>query len=46
MALATMDRADPQVAVAAMNASARNASFFPAFFLTPAVMASAARLAS
>ncbi|WP_442184477.1 hypothetical protein [Rhizobium leguminosarum] len=36
-----LDRADPRVAIAAMqamNASVRNAVFFPAFFLTPAVL--------
>ncbi|QFG27390.1 DUF1772 domain-containing protein [Actinomadura sp. WMMB 499] len=43
-----LDDADPRVAIAAMqsmNASVRNAVFFPAFFLTPAVMALAAVLA-
>lgn len=36
-----LDQADPRVAIAAMqamNASVRNAVFFPAFFLTPAVL--------
>ncbi|HEV7433449.1 MAG TPA: anthrone oxygenase family protein [Pseudorhizobium sp.] len=36
-----LDQADPQVAVAAMqamNASVRNAVFFPAFFLTPVLL--------
>ncbi|RMC31648.1 DUF1772 domain-containing protein [Paracoccus alkanivorans] len=36
-----LDAADPRVAIAAMqamNASVRNAVFFPAFFLTPAVL--------
>ncbi|MBY5840150.1 DUF1772 domain-containing protein [Rhizobium leguminosarum] len=36
-----LDRADPRVAIAAMqamNASVRNAVFFPTFFLTPAVL--------
>lgn len=36
-----LDRADPRVAIAAMqamNASVRNAVFFPAFFLTPVVL--------
>jgi uncharacterized membrane protein len=43
-----LDAADPRVAIAAMqamNASVRNATFFPAFFLTPFVMALAALLA-
>lgn len=43
-----LDQADPRVAIAAMqemNASVRNAVFFPAFFLTPAVMLLAAALA-
>ncbi|TCU15357.1 DUF1772 domain-containing protein [Rhizobium sullae] len=36
-----LDQADPRVAIAAMqamNASVRNMVFFPAFFLTPAVL--------
>ncbi|MEM9795349.1 MAG: anthrone oxygenase family protein [Pseudomonadota bacterium] len=36
------DIADPRVAIAAMqavNASVRNAAFFPAFFLTPVILA-------
>ena len=36
-----LDEADPRVAIAAMqamNASVRNAVFFPAFFLTPVVL--------
>lgn len=36
-----LDQADPRVAIAAMqamNASVRNALFFPAFFLTPALL--------
>jgi uncharacterized membrane protein len=36
-----LDQADPRVAIAAMqamNASVRNAVFFPAFFLTPVVL--------
>ena len=40
-----LDQTDPRVAIAAMqamNASVRNAVFFPAFFLTPAVLALAA----
>ncbi|MEQ9247515.1 MAG: DUF1772 domain-containing protein [Nitratireductor sp.] len=40
-----LDQADPRVAIAAMqamNASVRNAVFFPVFFLTPAVLALAA----
>lgn len=40
-----LDRADPRVAIAAMqamNASVRNAVFFPAFFLTPVVLMLAA----
>ncbi len=43
-----LDTADPAVAIAAMqamNASVRNAVFFPAFFLTPLVLAGAAALA-
>lgn len=42
-----LDDADPRVAVAAMqamNASVRNAVFFPAFFLTPVVLGLAALL--
>lgn len=37
-----LDATDPRIAIAAMqamNASVRNAVFFPAFFLTPAVLA-------
>lgn len=44
-----LDDVDPRVAIAAMqamNASVQNAVFFPAFFLTPAVMALAAWLLS
>lgn len=40
-----LDDADPRVAIAAMqamNASVRNAVFFPTFFLTPVVMGVAA----
>ena len=40
-----LDQADPRIAIAAMqamNASVRNAVFFPAFFLTPIVLAVAA----
>jgi len=40
-----LDQADPRVAVPAMqamNASVRNAVFFPAFFLTPVLLAAAA----
>ena len=36
-----LDQADPRIAIAAMqamNASVRNAVFFPAFFLTPVVL--------
>lgn len=43
-----LDAADPRVAIAAMqamNASVRNWAFFPAFFLTPVVLAAAAGLA-
>lgn len=43
-----LDAADPVVAIAAMqamNASVRNAVFFPAFFLTPVVLLIAALLA-
>lgn len=43
-----LDAADPAVAIAAMqamNASVRNAVFFPAFFLTPVVLFIAALLA-
>lgn len=42
-----LDAADPRIAIGAMqamNASVRNAVFFPAFFLTPVVMAVAAGL--
>lgn len=42
-----LDQADPRVAIQAMqamNASVRNAVFFPAFFLTPVVMGLAALL--
>ena len=40
-----LDQADPRVAIAAMqamNASVRNAVFFPAFFLTPVALAASA----
>ena len=43
-----LDNADPRVAIAAMqamNESVRNPVFFPAFFLTPAVLALASGLA-
>ena len=43
-----LDATDPQVAIAAMqamNASVRNAVFFPAFFLTPVVLGVTAVLA-
>jgi uncharacterized membrane protein len=43
-----LDSADPRVAIAAMqemNASVRNAVFFPAFFLTPVAMLLASWLA-
>lgn len=43
-----LDDADPRVAIAAMqamNASVRNAVFFPAFFLTPLALAVAAAVA-
>ena len=43
-----LDAADPAVAIAAMqamNASVRNAVFFPAFFLTPVILIAAAVLA-
>jgi len=43
-----LDAADPSVAIAAMqamNASVRNAVFFPAFFLTPVVLAATSTLA-
>lgn len=43
-----LDTADPHVAIAAMqsmNASVRNAVFFPAFFLTPAALGLAGVLA-
>lgn len=43
-----LDAADPRVAIEAMqemNASVRNAVFFPAFFLTPAVLAGTGVLA-
>ena len=42
-----LDDADPRVAIdamQAMNASVRNAVFFPAFFLTPVVLGAAAVL--
>lgn len=42
-----LDAADPEVAIQAMqamNASVRNAVFFPAFFLTPVVLAITAAL--
>ncbi|MEM9562155.1 MAG: anthrone oxygenase family protein [Actinomycetota bacterium] len=43
-----LDDADPRVAIAAMqamNASVRNAVFFPSFFLTPIVLGGTALLA-
>lgn len=43
-----LDEADPRVAISAMqamNGSVRNATFFPAFFLTPVALALAAALA-
>lgn len=43
-----LDEADPRVAIAAMqamNASVRNAVFFPAFFLTPVLLALTAMVA-
>ena len=43
-----LDAADPRVAIQAMqemNASVRNAAFFPAFFLTPFVLGATALLA-
>ena len=43
-----LDAADPRVAIAAMqamNASVRNAVFFPAFFLTPVALGATALLA-
>ncbi|RJT38583.1 DUF1772 domain-containing protein [Mesorhizobium waimense] len=43
-----LDQADPRVAIAAMqamNASVRNAVFFPAFFLTPVVLGLTAAMA-
>ncbi len=43
-----LDDADPRVAIAAMqsmNASVRNAVFFPSFFLTPVVLGATALLA-
>ena len=43
-----LDTADPAVAIAAMqamNASVRNAVFFPAFFLTPVILLIAASMA-
>ncbi|SDD81039.1 Uncharacterized membrane protein [Paracoccus isoporae] len=42
-----LDRADPRTAIAAMqamNASVRNAVFFPAFFLTPLALGAVALL--
>lgn len=42
-----LDEADPRVAISAMqamNGSVRNATFFPAFFLTPLALALAAAL--
>lgn len=42
-----LDQADPRVAIEAMqamNASVRNAVFFPAFFLTPVALGAAAAL--
>ena len=44
-----LDAASPEVAIAAMqamNASVRNAVFFPAFFLTPAFLAATALIAA
>jgi uncharacterized membrane protein len=44
-----LDQADPRIAIAAMqamNASVRNAVFFPAFFLTPVVLGLTAAVAS
>ena len=44
-----LDQADPRIAIAAMqamNASVRNGVFFPAFFLTPVVLALTAAMAS
>ncbi|MFK7765464.1 MAG: DUF1772 domain-containing protein [Roseobacter sp.] len=44
-----LDSADPRVAVAAMqamNASVQNAVFFPAFFLTPALVTTTAIVAA
>ncbi|MEO4040580.1 anthrone oxygenase family protein [Hoeflea sp. CAU 1731] len=43
-----LDQADPRIAIAAMqamNASVRNGAFFPAFFLTPLVLAATAGVA-
>ncbi|ALA18083.1 MULTISPECIES: DUF1772 domain-containing protein [unclassified Chelatococcus] len=43
-----LDRVDPRIAIEAMqamNASVRNAVFFPAFFLTPVVLLTAAAAA-
>ncbi len=43
-----LDQADPRIAIAAMqamNASVRNAVFFPAFYLTPVVLAVTAGVA-
>ncbi|MBW8636954.1 DUF1772 domain-containing protein [Hoeflea sp. WL0058] len=43
-----LDQADPRIAIAAMqamNASVRNGVFFPAFFLTPVVLAATAGVA-
>lgn len=44
-----LDAADPQVAIPAMqamNASVRNPVFFPAFFLTPVILALTAAIAA
>ena len=44
-----LDAADPRVSIAAMkamNASVRNAVFFPAFFLTPIILATTAGIAA
>jgi uncharacterized membrane protein len=43
-----LDAVDPKIAIAAMqamNASVRNAVFFPAFFLTPVIIATTAVIA-
>ena len=44
-----LDATDPRVAIAAMqsmNASVRNPVFFPAFFLTPVILAASACIAA